>query len=157
MRKQSTGTVNDHLIACPPSYQEVTIISQPRVALHALLVVSGFLTSVSKWRKVLNFPMTEHQSKDPLHGVTLEMMLTRLVEYYGWEQMGRKINIRCFNFDPSIKSSLQFLRRTPWARAKVEDLYLKFVRVSTRHAAPVHKDAEQQSGTDSPPANAPLA
>ena len=68
--------------------------------------------------------MTEQQSKDPLHGVTLEMILTRLVEYYGWEEMGRKINIRCFNFDPSIKSSLQFLRKTPWARAKVEELYL---------------------------------
>jgi len=73
--------------------------------------------------------MTALPSKDPLHGVTLEMMLTRLSEHYGWEEMGRKINIRCFNFDPSIKSSLQFLRKTPWARAKVEDLYLKFIRV----------------------------
>ena len=68
--------------------------------------------------------MTALPSKDPLHGVTLEMMLTRLSEHYGWEEMGRKINIRCFNFDPSIKSSLQFLRKTPWARAKVEELYL---------------------------------
>ena len=62
-------------------------------------------------------------SKDPLHGVTLEMILTQLVSHYGWAEMGRRIEIRCFNFDPSIKSSLQFLRRTPWARAKVEDLY----------------------------------
>jgi len=65
---------------------------------------------------------------DPLHGITLEKILTRLVEYYGWEQLGRTINIRCFNNDPSIKSSLIFLRRTPWARKKVEDLYVRYVR-----------------------------
>lgn len=68
--------------------------------------------------------MDEGRSIDPLHGITLEMILTRLVEHYGWERMGRLINIRCFNNDPSIKSSLQFLRRTPWARKKVEQLYL---------------------------------
>jgi len=67
-------------------------------------------------------------SNDPLHGVTLEMILTRLVEFYGWEKMGRIIRIRCFNHDPSIKSSLQFLRRTPWARSKVEALYLRHYR-----------------------------
>jgi len=61
--------------------------------------------------------------KDPLHGITLEMILTELVASYGWAELGRRIEIRCFNFDPSIKSSLQFLRRTPWARAKVEALY----------------------------------
>ncbi len=72
--------------------------------------------------------MTDQQQKDPLHGVTLEMILTRLVEHPGWEKMGQIINIRCFNNDPSIKSSLQFLRRTPWARAKVEELYLKVYR-----------------------------
>ncbi len=66
--------------------------------------------------------------KDPLHGVTLETILTRLVEHYGWEEMGRAIEIRCFNFDPSIKSSLQFLRKTPWARKKVEDLYVGIAR-----------------------------
>ena len=63
--------------------------------------------------------------KDPLHGITLEMMLTRLVEHYGWPEMGERIHIRCFHFDPSIKSSLHFLRRTPWARKKVEALYLE--------------------------------
>ncbi len=63
-------------------------------------------------------------SQDPLPGVTLEMILTQLVAHYGWTELGRRIEIRCFNFDPSIKSSLQFLRRTPWARAKVEQLYL---------------------------------
>ncbi len=67
----------------------------------------------------------EHPSKDPLHGVTLEMMLLRLVERYGWDVMGKTIRIRCFTNDPSIKSSLTFLRRTPWARKKVEDWYLR--------------------------------
>jgi uncharacterized protein (DUF2132 family) len=74
--------------------------------------------------------MTERKSNDPLHGVTLEMILTRLVEVYGWEKMGRLIRIRCFNNDPSIRSSLQFLRRTPWARNKVEALYLRHKRKS---------------------------
>lgn len=68
--------------------------------------------------------MNGHQSKDPLHGVTLEMMLNRLVERYGWEKLGKAIRIRCFTSNPSVKSSLTFLRRTPWARKKVETLYL---------------------------------
>jgi uncharacterized protein (DUF2132 family) len=68
--------------------------------------------------------MKNHVSKDPMHGVKLLDILTYLVEYYGWEHLGYKINIRCFNADPSIKSSLKFLRRTPWARKKVEQLYL---------------------------------
>lgn len=67
--------------------------------------------------------MDSRENKDPLHGVTLEMVLTRLVEKYGWEDMSRRIRINCFSKDPSIKSSLTFLRRTPWARKKVEDLY----------------------------------
>jgi uncharacterized protein (DUF2132 family) len=62
-------------------------------------------------------------SNDPLHGVTLEAILTRLVADYGWPELGRRIRIRCFNFDPSISSSLKFLRRTPWARLEVEKLY----------------------------------
>jgi uncharacterized protein (DUF2132 family) len=68
--------------------------------------------------------MTMASSNDPLHGVTLEMVLTRLVERYGWEQLARIIDIRCFHNNPSIKSSLKFMRATPWARAKIEDLYL---------------------------------
>ncbi|KAF7598272.1 MAG: transporter [Candidatus Dactylopiibacterium carminicum] len=64
------------------------------------------------------------QANNPLHGLTLEAILTRLVEHYGWEELGRRIEVRCFLFDPSIKSSLKFLRRTPWARAQVEALYL---------------------------------
>ena len=72
------------------------------------------------------------ESNDPLHGITLEMILTRLVELHGWEKMGRIIRIRCFNNNPSIKSSLQFLRRTPWARSKVEALYLRYKRENPR-------------------------
>ena len=59
-----------------------------------------------------------------LHGITLESVLTRLVEHYGWEALGKQIDIKCFTSDPSIKSSLKFLRKTPWARTKVEELYL---------------------------------
>ena len=66
---------------------------------------------------------TEHPN-DPLHGVTLEMILTYLVEQHGWEGLGKRVPIRCFLNNPSIKSSLTFLRRTPWARKKVEELYL---------------------------------
>ena len=76
--------------------------------------------------------MTERQSNDLLHGITLEMMLNRLVELHGWEKMGRIIRIRCFNNNPSIKSSLQFLRKTPWARSKVEALYLRYIRESSK-------------------------
>ncbi len=72
--------------------------------------------------------MTFEKPNDPLHGVTLETILNRLVEGYGWEELGRRIAIKCFTDDPSIKSSLKFLRRTSWARKKVEDLYLKSLR-----------------------------
>jgi uncharacterized protein (DUF2132 family) len=68
--------------------------------------------------------MLNEHAKDPLHGVTLEIVITRLMEQYGWEELGKRIPIRCFTHDPSIKSSLTFLRRTPWARKKVEALYL---------------------------------
>jgi uncharacterized protein (DUF2132 family) len=69
--------------------------------------------------------MTQPQPNNPLHGVTLEMMLNQLVAHYGWKELGGMIPIRCFTSDPSIKSSLTFLRRTPWARQKVEELYLQ--------------------------------
>lgn len=70
--------------------------------------------------------MTEFKSKDPLHGITLERLLTELVAEYGWQEMARRVEIRCFLFDPSIKSSLTFLRRTPWARTKVEEIYVRW-------------------------------
>ena len=69
--------------------------------------------------------MTDATTNDPLHGVTLEQLLTELVDHYGWEELGGRIDIRCFNFDPSLASSLKFLRKTPWARAKVEALYVR--------------------------------
>ncbi|SMB94531.1 VF530 family DNA-binding protein [Deinococcus hopiensis] len=67
-------------------------------------------------------------SKDPLHGVTLEMVVTRLAHRYGWDGLARRVPIRCFEHDPSVPSSLKFLRKTPWARAKVEALYAAMVR-----------------------------
>ena len=68
------------------------------------------------------------QLNNPLHGIKLIDILDRLVEKYGWEKLGLEININCFNNDPSIKSSLKFLRKTPWARDKVEQLYIKMVQ-----------------------------
>jgi uncharacterized protein (DUF2132 family) len=71
--------------------------------------------------------MTERKSSDPLHGMTLERILTLLVAQYGWERLGRAIDIRCFTNNPDMQSSLKFLRRTPWARKKVEELYLVYL------------------------------
>ncbi|MDD5759417.1 MAG: VF530 family protein [Desulfobulbaceae bacterium] len=67
-------------------------------------------------------------NNDPLHGITLETIMTRLVEHFGWTQLGKRIRIRCFTHTPSIQSSLKFLRRTPWAREKVEELYRRNIR-----------------------------
>jgi uncharacterized protein (DUF2132 family) len=68
------------------------------------------------------------QANNPLHGVKLEQIITELQAHYGWEYMGYQITIRCFTSDPSIKSSLKFLRRTPWARTKVEEMYLEMLQ-----------------------------
>jgi uncharacterized protein (DUF2132 family) len=68
--------------------------------------------------------MSDEQPNNPLHGITLETVITQLVDHFGWESLARKININCFKNDPSIKSSLKFLRKTPWARDKVENLYI---------------------------------
>lgn len=78
--------------------------------------------------------MSGSQPGNPLHGVTLEAMLTRLVEHYGWDSLGEHIAIRCFTHEPSIPSSLKFLRRTPWAREKVESLYLYMLRTQARNS-----------------------
>jgi len=72
------------------------------------------------------------QKNNPLHGLTLEMILNHLVDHYGWEELGRRIRVNCFNSDPSMQSSLKFLRKTPWARTKVEDLYLETLKRSER-------------------------
>jgi len=68
--------------------------------------------------------VTDRQANNPLHGITLEAIVTSLVEHYGWEELGKKIDIRCFTSEPSVKSSLKFLRKTPWARTKVEELFI---------------------------------
>ena len=73
--------------------------------------------------------MTEFKSKDPLHGITLERLLTELVTEFGWAELARRVEVRCFMFDPSIKSSLTFLRKTPWARTKVEAMYVEWQRI----------------------------
>ena len=65
------------------------------------------------------------RKQDPLHGITLKMIMNRLVEHYGWEELARRINIKCFSNEPSINSSLKFLRKVPWARKEVETLYLQ--------------------------------
>ena len=78
--------------------------------------------------------MDQPKSRDPLHGITLERMLNELVDHFGWAELGQRIAIRCFNSDPSIASSLKFLRKTPWARAKVEGLYGFLLRERKRNA-----------------------
>jgi len=81
--------------------------------------------------------MTE-QPENPLHGVTLEAMVAALSAHYGWDGLGQRINIRCFTSEPSVASSLKFLRKTPWAREKVESLYLFMLREVRRNSPPVH-------------------
>lgn len=76
--------------------------------------------------------MSDEQPKNPLHGITLERIVTELVEFFGWPELGQQVNIRCFNENPSVASSLKFLRKTPWARAKVESLYLFMLREKKR-------------------------
>jgi uncharacterized protein (DUF2132 family) len=76
--------------------------------------------------------MSDASAKDPLQGKTLEMIVTELADYFGWQELGERIAIRCFQSDPSVASSLKFLRKTPWARAKVESLYLFMQREQAR-------------------------
>jgi uncharacterized protein (DUF2132 family) len=78
--------------------------------------------------------MATKQARNPLHGITLEMIVTELVAHFGWPELGQQVNIRCFTSDPSVGSSLKFLRRTPWAREKVESLYLFMLRKRARQA-----------------------
>lgn len=78
--------------------------------------------------------MPTPQARNPLHGITLEMVVTELVAHFGWQELGQQVNIRCFTSEPSVGSSLKFLRRTPWAREKVESLYLFVLRERARWA-----------------------
>ncbi|MFD2756269.1 VF530 family DNA-binding protein [Comamonas terrae] len=77
---------------------------------------------------------TPAQPRNPLHGITLERLLTELVDHYGWEALSEHIPLRCFSVDPSISSSLKFLRKTPWAREKTESLYLYTLRRQQRQS-----------------------
>lgn len=77
-------------------------------------------------------PKPPAQAHNPLHGLTLEAIVTALADYYGWDELGQRIPVRCFVLDPSVKSSLKFLRKTPWAREKVEGLYLFMLREQRR-------------------------
>lgn len=79
-------------------------------------------------------PTTPSQPRNPLHGLTLERILTSLVEHFGWDALGKQVDIRCFTHNPSVESSLRFLRKTPWAREKVESLYLFMLREQARRA-----------------------
>ena len=79
-----------------------------------------------------DLPARPEQPRNPLHGVTLEVIVRALEAYYGWEELAHKIPIRCFSHDPSVTSSLKFLRKTPWAREKVESLYLFMLREQAR-------------------------
>lgn len=79
-----------------------------------------------------NPPAASSQPRNPLHGLTLEAIVTALVAHYGWEELGRRIPVRCFTSEPSVSSSLKFLRKTPWAREKVEGLYLFMQRDKRR-------------------------
>jgi uncharacterized protein (DUF2132 family) len=77
-------------------------------------------------------PTSPAQPRNPLHGMTLEAIVTQLADHYGWEDLGQRIPVRCFTHDPSVASSLKFLRKTPWAREKVEGLYLFMLRQARR-------------------------
>ena len=92
--------------------------------------------------------------RDPLHGLTLEAIVTALVAHFGWEDLGRRIDIRCFTHDPSVASSLKFLRKTPWARAKVESLYMFMLRERKRSAGPFGVQGlslQEKTATFTPP------
>lgn len=89
-------------------------------------------------------PAAPSQPRNPLHGLTLEAIITALVAHYGWEELGRRIPVRCFTSEPSVSSSLKFLRKTPWAREKVEGLYL-FMQRDKRRGRP-HQNSVSDQG-----------
>jgi len=117
----------------------------PKAVCGALRGAGGAASSSSfgslrlPYRRMRHFPPSgvvamslESDHSNPMHGVTLERILNELVAHYGWNAMGQKIEIRCFTTDPSVASSLKFLRRTPWARQKVEGMYRDLLRVRAR-------------------------
>jgi uncharacterized protein (DUF2132 family) len=88
------------------------------------------------------------QTRDPLHGITLEAMINELSAFFGWEELGKRIPVRCFNSNPSVASSLKFLRKTPWARAKVEGLYLVMLRKRERRERKAEARAAKGSSAE---------
>lgn len=86
--------------------------------------------------------MSDQPSNDPLHGITLEQIVNRLSGHYGWDELGNRITIRCFTSNPSVKSSLKFLRKTPWARKKVEDLFIAMQRKKNNKNAYIKQEAK---------------
>ena len=82
-------------------------------------------TNCRRWENLAAMPSPASHPRDPLHGITLESILNQLVQRHGWSEMGRRIPVRCFQFNPSVKSSLTFLRKTPWARQKVEAWFIE--------------------------------
>lgn len=90
------------------------------------------------------------QTNDPLHGITLQALLTELVEHYGWETLAAQININCFKKDPSIKSSLKFLRKTPWAREKTEQFYLQHKGIKPARTGRPAKPVKTEAATAKP-------
>jgi uncharacterized protein (DUF2132 family) len=95
------------------------------------LTIRKRLTPTAMTEKAANTSATQKASptaKDPMHGMTLEMIIIQLEQQFGWEELGRRIKIKCFTDNPSVASSLKFLRRTPWARQKVEALYIRSQR-----------------------------
>ncbi|WP_051603265.1 VF530 family DNA-binding protein [Simplicispira psychrophila] len=99
-------------------------------------------------------PAPAAQPRNPLHGLTLQAMVEGLANYFGWQELGERIPVRCFQSDPSVASSLKFLRKTPWAREKVESLYLFMLRDQRRYAAAAPAAAPS---TSAPPAATPPA
>lgn len=93
-------------------------------------------------------PAATGQPGNPLHGVKLETIVTALSEHYGWESLGQQIQIRCFTSEPSVTSSLKFLRKTSWAREKVESLYLFMLREIRRNSPPVHNFPPPRANAD---------
>jgi uncharacterized protein (DUF2132 family) len=91
------------------------------------------------------------QAGNPLHGITLETILNELVAHFGWPELGEQVKIKCFNSDPSISSSLKFLRRTPWAREKVESLYLFMRREQARQERATTRPAAGGRALETPP------
>jgi hypothetical protein len=119
--------------------QAILTIARPNLTMKLLsscLSKRSLPTGIRRQNLVMNdspppAPLPE-QPRNPLHGVTLEAMVRALEAHYGWEELGHRIPVRCFTHDPSVNSSLKFLRKTPWAREKVEGLYLFMLRDARR-------------------------